>query len=610
MTNASPVRRPSVKDTTQSTVTPTIPNRTSTPGPAAPTGNAVLKAALAYAREHKDVLAHALQSGVLLSRESRPRPIAIIKLKPLLDSMDRAELLTVRTLMQRNGGLEFYAALAKHYGGNYALAIQKKIGTSTDLNKEQLSLHAFIEQLTIRAVYMNDSDLNTLKEDLDLQDADRDKNATEKESNLQPQRLLAFFGYHAGPLVTGLWGFQMRAFLPIPLNEIKDPAVRARRTVFNDPILVFRGTDGVQVTNREGGVDSIFANFAKDSVGVNQVNANWELITVTLSQVKQAIFAGHSLGGGLAQVVAARRPEKVTQVVTFQAPGVTDEMAARFTEKTDARSTHYRMAGDIVPLSGDTHLPGQIEYLTRFTRARGNPNFRPAVDMTNSHKAFPLTTALQGMNPAELTPEQKAILQYGAHDIQEAGGTQVRVTPSGGVSTTQDPRLKAESGRESILPSLMRGMNYADEMVEANIGYNALLEATQQKLKKVETYAAFKAVWKWVEEVKTVPLSEGQRAVIKSLGIGPTKNLTVPIPIPGRGTGVLDTFNLPIPQLMTPSTLPSVLTKIAARGNQVTIRDPDRSAVLQQFVSHWMSWHPGRDDANGWIARLQKEGVQ
>ncbi|MXV22060.1 DUF2974 domain-containing protein [Deinococcus xianganensis] len=120
----------------------------------------------------------------------------------------------------------------------------------------------------------------------------------------------------------------------------------------------------MQATTREGGVDTMVGNFAKASVGVNQVNANWDLIKLTMTQVKQAVFAGHSLGGGLAQVAAARMPGKVAEVITFQAPGLPKDLAAQFTAQSDAHSTHYRVAGDIVPQSGDTHLPGEIEYLT------------------------------------------------------------------------------------------------------------------------------------------------------------------------------------------------------------------------------------------------------
>ncbi|MFC6663026.1 lipase family protein [Deinococcus multiflagellatus] len=398
----------------------------------------------------------------------------------------------------------------------------------------------------------------------------------------------------------------MRLFTPIPLSQIKDPAVRARRAQFDDPIAVFRGTEGVQVTAREGGVDTLVGNFAKASVGVNQVNANWDLIQLTLSQVKQAVFAGHSLGGGLAQVTAARAPRKVAQVITFQAPGLPDELAAKFAKESDAQSTHYRVAGDIVPQAGETHLPGQIEYMTRFTRKRGDPQFRAAVDPTNSHKAFSLTTVLQGMDPAALTPEQKAILQYGAHDLQEAEGRQVRMTLTGSLSTKDDPRMSTEWARKTILPTALQSLGYVEDMAEVNIGYNALLEAAQSRLKKATTYEAFKAVYDWLGKVKTVPLSKAQDEMMKALGVRSYVKPTVPVPLPGKGTGLLDQINVPVGPTLLPPMIPTFLTRIKKNGNQVPISDQDRLRVRAEIVTHWMAWHPGQNQAQAWFTRIQK----
>ena len=482
MTNAPQQRRPQAQAATAR------PQATAAPAAAVPpqASDPELKAAQQYAATHPEALVHALNFGQFTYRPPntlfRQRLVPALQLKGVFDRLDRAGLLDLRSRMQASkSGLEFYAALAKRFGGNYALAVQKRIGVQTDLKGPQLTFHAFVEQLTNRVSYMPDANLDSLAQDQDLRDADHDRNTQELESGVQPQKLLAFFGYHAGTPVSGLWGFQMRLFTPIPLAQIKDPAVRARRAQFNEPIVVFRGTEGVQATTREGGVDTMVGDFAKASVGVNQVNANWDLIKVTMTQVKQAVFAGHSLGGGLAQVAAARMPGKVAEVITFQAPGLPKDLAEQFTAQSDAHSTHYRVAGDIVPQSGDTHLPGEIEYLTRFTQSGGLS--KAAVDGTNSHVSFPLTTVLQGMDPTKLTPEQRAIVQYGAHDRQEAGGTQARMTVTGSLDTKQDPRLKAEWARSTIVPALLNKLGYVEEMVRNNLGYNLLLEATQDRLR-------------------------------------------------------------------------------------------------------------------------------
>ena len=604
MTNAPPQRRPQAQPATTrpQQAAPTVTPRASDPE---------LKAALQFAATHPEALVEALNLGRFVYRPPNAgifqRPVYPLQLKGIFDRLDRAALLDLRRRMQAGRGLEFYAALAKRFGGNYALAVQKRIGVQTDLTGEQLTFHAFVEQLTNRVSYMNDVNLDTLDRDQDLQDADHDGNAQELESSVKPRSLLAFFGYHAGPPVSGLWGFQMRLFTPIPLAQIKDPAVRARRAQFNEPIVVFRGTEGVQATTREGGVDTMVGDFAKASVGVNQIGANWDLIKLTMTQVKQAVFAGHSLGGGLDQVAAARMPDKVAEVITFQAPGLPKDLAEQFTAQSDAHSTHYRVAGDIVPQSGDTHLPGEIEYLTRFTQSGGLS--KAAVDFSSSHVSFPLTTVLQGMDPAKLTPEQRAIVQYGAHDRQEGGGTQARMTVTGSLNTKHDPRLKAEWARSTIAPALLNGMGWIENMVEANLGYNTLLEATQDRLKQATTYELFRAAYLWLNGVKTVRLTKAQNDMMRALNVPAMKKPTVAIPLPGSGTGLVDQLNVPLTPPGMPPIMPSYLSRIRMNGGYITVKPQDRDRVRQDFLLIWMGWHPGQTQGQQWFKRLRQDGA-
>lgn len=598
MTNAPQQRRPQAPTST------TRPQQNAAPAVTPQASDPELKAALQYAATRPEALIEALSFGRFVYLPPNAgifqRPVYALQLKGIFDRLDRAALLDLRRRMQSSkGGLEFYAALAKRFGGNYALAVQKRIGVQTDLKGEQLTFHAFVEQLTNRVSYMNDANLNTLARDQDLRDADRDGNTRELESGVQPQNLLAFFGYHAGPPVSGLWGFQMRLFTPIPLAQIKDPAVRARRAQFDEPIVVFRGTEGVQVTSREGGVDTMVGDFAKASVGVNQVNANWDLIKVTMSQVKQAVFAGHSLGGGLAQVAAARMPGKVAEVITFQAPGLPRNLAQQFTAQSDAHSTHYRVAGDIVPQSGDTHLPGEIEYFTRFTQTGGLS--KPAVEAQNSHVSYPLTTVLQGMDPAKLTPEQRAIVQYGAHDRQEAGGTQARMTVTGSLSTKQDPRVNVEWARSTVAPALLNKLGYVEDMVRMNLGYNLLLEATQDRLKGDTTYELFRATYLWLGSVQVLPMSDTQNAMMSALDMPAFHKPMVPLPSPVKD--VADQVNVPVGLPV----IPSYLTQIRLRGGYVDITDRDRQQVRQDLLKHWMAWHPGQSQGQAWLKRVIQE---
>lgn len=576
---------------------------------AAPTAtdDATVRAALEYARTHPSALAQALSTGVFMYYDPAPtrppRPFPLAQLKSVFDHLDGPALLAVRNaLLARSGGKEFYVTLARAFGGNYALAVQKRIGAQRELSPVQLTLHAFVEQLTIRGSYMNDLDLGALKDDRDAEDANHNGSTQEKESNFQGQKLLAFFGYRNLPPVLGQWGFQMRVFVPIPLNEIKDPAVRARRALFNQPIVVFRGTEGLQLTTKEGGVDTLVGDAAQASVGMNQVRANAELIRLTLGQVKSAIFAGHSLGGGLAQIVAAQNAGKVAQVITFQSPGIPAELAKSFAATNRSQATHYRMAGDIVPNAGEQPLPGTIEYFTRFQKDKGAAQYRPVVDLAASHKSFPLTTLLQGVDPAALSPEQRAILAYGAHDGQEIEkGAQARLTHTGTFETTKDPRVNLEGARSTVGPVLLGDAGYMAEMAEANIGYNTLLEAAQARLKTVKTYEQFKAVYQWLETVKELPLSKQQEQMVERLGVRNSTPIAYPIKVNSK---LIDQVNIPLPGVMGN---PTFINEIRANGGMVKIERADITRARENLHIHWENLHPGTKVPLDWVRRVRGE---
>jgi pimeloyl-ACP methyl ester carboxylesterase len=78
------------------------------------------------------------------------------------------------------------------------------------------------------------------------------------------------------------------------------------------------------------------------------------------------ISAGHSLGGALAQIVAAAFPDRVGRIVTFQAPGVSAETAKQIVDYNAAHpdeaieSSHHRVKGDLVPMGGEALTPGVI----------------------------------------------------------------------------------------------------------------------------------------------------------------------------------------------------------------------------------------------------------
>ncbi|MBS0635611.1 MAG: DUF2974 domain-containing protein [Verrucomicrobia bacterium] len=65
-----------------------------------------------------------------------------------------------------------------------------------------------------------------------------------------------------------------------------------------------------------------------------------------------AIIAGHSLGGLLANELAARFPDKIAHAYGFSAPGISKETYQSLTDKLDTKVTNFQTEGDLVPSAG------------------------------------------------------------------------------------------------------------------------------------------------------------------------------------------------------------------------------------------------------------------
>jgi len=84
---------------------------------------------------------------------------------------------------------------------------------------------------------------------------------------------------------------------------------------------------------------------------------------------------GHSLGGALAQLTATAWPERLAEVVTFQAPGLTRfhfrEAEERFAARPAPDVIHYIGDADVVHEAGQRHLPGRTVLVTGLHVDRG-----------------------------------------------------------------------------------------------------------------------------------------------------------------------------------------------------------------------------------------------
>ncbi|MFC6662686.1 hypothetical protein [Deinococcus multiflagellatus] len=168
------------------------------------------------------------------------------------------------------------------------------------VSEETLTLDAFLEQISVGLVYSNQT----------AEEMNSDTFDERRHSN--PAAVLKHFGFKAGPLILGRWGFQMRTFMPIP-----------GKAKWAHPIVSFRGTEGVkydplgdnaakaakakggsvaeQAQARregiEGTVDTIMGDLSPKQVGWYHVQPNEDLILANLQRLKgKAVSTGHSLG--------------------------------------------------------------------------------------------------------------------------------------------------------------------------------------------------------------------------------------------------------------------------------------------------------------------------
>lgn len=229
-----------------------------------------------------------------------------------------------------------------------------------------------------------------------------------KDLDDKDQQFLETNGYDALPIIRGKHEFVMRTFVPTQAGK--------------PPIVAFRGT----VPSK---VQTLIADLDPSGIGMYQFNPNRDLITAQMKAAAthgEIVSAGHSLGGALAQIAAATFPELVGRVVTFQAPGVSSEIAEKL-EKYNAEhpddaieSSHHRVKGDLVPLGGEALTPGVIH---NHEMVDGNIFQRNPLA---KHTALPLA--------------QEELAQ--GHDVPIHGDREMKYT--GDVSTEEDNAEKTQ----------------------------------------------------------------------------------------------------------------------------------------------------------------------
>ncbi|WP_263364872.1 BspA family leucine-rich repeat surface protein [Vreelandella titanicae] len=124
-----------------------------------------------------------------------------------------------------------------------------------------------------------------------------------------------------------------------------------------EPILAIRGTS-------DGLVDW-YENFYPEAVGFREAIDNWSAIREWLKANPGAHITGHSQGGAQAQMFAAWATNaniEVGRVETFNSPGIAAIDANLFVPSLSAGVTHHISSGDIVSLTGERFVEGEVNF--------------------------------------------------------------------------------------------------------------------------------------------------------------------------------------------------------------------------------------------------------
>jgi pimeloyl-ACP methyl ester carboxylesterase len=126
------------------------------------------------------------------------------------------------------------------------------------------------------------------------------------------------------------------------------------------PVLVLRGTnDQADIRADANSRGAGFNQFADNYSGKRGIKAWLDSMTAAGTP---ADIVGHSLGGALAQWIAARYTHQhgqIGRVVTFNSPGISASFAKLFNPALATDVTHYITSGDVVSMAGQVFIAGE-----------------------------------------------------------------------------------------------------------------------------------------------------------------------------------------------------------------------------------------------------------
>lgn len=211
-------------------------------------------------------------------------------------------------------------------------------------------------------------------------------------------------------------GFGMTVFRPTEAALANRAAHEGELGGVLRPVVAFRGSDTDSLSDFL--TDWLNNDLAQEGVGMPQFNAHREEIGAAIGALGGCDVVGHSLGGALAQLAACNFGG-ISRCVTFQAPGISAEEAAK--QPDEVESTHYRVEGDVVSLVGDEMTDGEVVEIDLEGGAIGS-----------EHGAYPLAAIADDRDDAILEGiEGEAGVDVGEvtrrdSDDVEQGGERVR----------------------------------------------------------------------------------------------------------------------------------------------------------------------------------------
>ncbi|WP_420596095.1 eCIS core domain-containing protein [Deinococcus sp.] len=345
--------------------------------------------------------------------------------------------------------------------------------------EQELTYEAFINQCSYMA-YSNAPDLS------DVKLMPKNGNNSTRES---AQAILQAAGYRARPTINGLWGLQMRVFEPIP-GQAK----------YHKTVVAFRGTEGIAVdfmskasvagldaslVGNESELDTM-ADLAAYATAYSQYEANQRAIIDPFLKSLGAdlVATGHSLGGGLAQIAAAKHAGQFSELLTFQSANISKQDVERLAKQNTAlKARQFRVVGDKVPTSGEAAAQGEVVEVRRSAAGAGTQN----LSFVGGHNAPVALELLREMALGNAIDKNnklaQALIQHGSQDPVTPRGGEAGLMLNDRYPTAQD----STPGKEAEIKSVT-GRLYIEQFINAyqnNAVYNILAEESFVRLGEI-----------------------------------------------------------------------------------------------------------------------------